>query len=92
MKRTITTIREDFNKFGYAIEADFVRDQYDQGGVTYELILKERWEDGHFTYPNHHYQKFHNKEDGNRKFKYFMSRGFKVINKDTFTPTEMDNR
>ena len=92
MTRTITTIREKFNEYGYAIEADFIRNQHDQGGTTYELMLKERWEDGHFTYPNHKYKKFKNAEEGNKAYKEYMKKGFVLIGKKTFTPTEMDMR
>jgi len=92
MIRTITTIRENFNEFGYAIEANFIQDQHDQGGMTYELILKERWEDGHFTYPSRRYKKFKNKEEGNEEYKKYLAKGFIFISKNTFVPTEMDMR
>lgn len=92
MTRTITKIREKFNEFGYAIEADFIQDRYDQGGTICELKLKERWEDGHFTYPAHSYKKFKNAEEGNKEYKKYLARGFALVNKDTFIPSKADMR
>lgn len=92
MTRTITTLREPFNEFGYAIEADFVQDNYDQGGVAYMLMLKERWEDGHFTFPSSHYKKFKSKEEGNREYGKYLKEGFVLVNKRSFVPTTMGMR
>lgn len=91
MERTITTLRKD-TKFGYTLEAQFIQDRHDQGGVTYELRVVEDWNDGHFTYPRHSYTKFRNKEEGNREFLRLKREGYKVISKETIKPIKMDMR
>lgn len=92
MVRTITTIRGKFNKFGYADEVDFIQDNHDQGGKTYEMMRKERWEDGHFTYPTKHHLSFNNREEGNREYKKLITEGYEFVCKFSFEPTKMDMR
>ena len=92
MTRTITTLRNQFNEYGYAIEIDFVQSNHDQGGVTYEIMMKERWQDGHITLPSHHYKKIRNKEAGNAEYKKYLSNGFAFICKTTFDPVDVDMR
>lgn len=91
MERTLTTLRKD-TKFGYTLEAQFIQDRHDQGGVTYSLRVIEDWNDGHITYPMHSYTKFRSKEEGNEEFLSLRRHGYKFVSKTTFEPTEMDMR
>lgn len=91
MTRTITTIRKE-TEYGYALEARFIMDKHDQGGVTYERSTIENWGD-HICYPPlHGYEKYRNAKEGNSHYKRLIADGYVFISKETFVPTKMDNR
>lgn len=93
MTRTVTTLRKN-TKYGYVLEAQFIQDKHDQGGITYSLRMIEIWDDGHITYPPlHSYERFNNKTDGNRRYLILRNNdGFELVSKTTFEPIKMDMR
>lgn len=73
-----TILRTEINVYGYADEAEF-RKTEENGVIRFDLYLKERWEDGHFTYPNYHHRRFKNADEGNKIYMDYLKEGYKLV-------------
>ena len=81
--KTIWRLSRDNEGFGYAFEIDFVTYRHD-GKIEFYIKKKERWEDGHITFPPRYYTDLGtNKELGNAYYKQYLVEGFKLIDKYT---------
>ena len=73
-----STILRKNTPYGYADEAEF-RQTEENGVKRWDLYLKERWEDGHFTYPNFRHLRFHSADEGNKLYREYLADGFQRI-------------
>lgn len=64
--------------YGYADEAEF-RQTEENGSKRWDLYLKERWEDGHYTYPSYRHLRFSSMNEGNEMYKKYLADGFQKI-------------
>lgn len=77
MKKSII-LRTEINVFGYADEVEF-RQTEESGAVRYDIYYKERWADGHITYPTYSHRRFKTADEGNKVFMEALADGYKRI-------------
>lgn len=86
-KKTITEVRKE-TRFGYSVVARFIKVEYPQGGIAYELQKHEDWGD-HITYPRDSFREFRSKEEGNQVYKlYTKNDGYRFTSKVEFEETD----
>ena len=85
MLRTVTELKKD-TKYGYTLIANFIKDEHDQGGVTYELREVEEYDRGGKDWHVclRQYKKFNNREVGNDTYRAYIRDGYKYVGVESF--------